>query len=464
MKQIFFGCLLMLSGTYAFSQHKAIDSLNAAYDTVETDTGRANILWEMGNRYAEEHPDSELFKAQQVLFISRQAKYIKGELRALKQIAESYQSMGNYPASLNFYLQRLRMDEKYPKPEQETATLLSIAGLYQSEGDYLRALAYMKRAYALVDKYKLENYRWYSYTYFGDFYEQTNNLKKAIYYDSVAYELALKKKKEGWMGMSLNNIGNAYSKNKQYKQAINYYNQAIPLLKKNNYESFLCERYAGIARIFYHTGNLDSAVYYAKTSLKLARDGNFINYSIMATQLLTDIYKKKKLADSTVVYQGRLLAMKDSIYSQDKARQIENLSVMEKFRQKDLQEQKRIEEKRTTYKLNILFIGLLIPFSFLISVILAKRKIRRNIVEFSGIISLLLLFEYLNLLLHHFIGPVTDDSPLLEILVLVAIAAVLTPSHHRMEKWMLRQLAHKPNVPQTEIVKATGQKPSTEGA
>jgi tetratricopeptide (TPR) repeat protein len=445
MKYRFFLCFLLLLGTYAFAQNRIVDSLTTALAIAHTDTERAKVLLEIGDAYAQDHPDSELFKAQQSLFISRRIKYVKGELRSLKQIAESYEFMGNYPIALHFYLERLHLDEKYPDPERETVTLLSIANLYQSEGYYRQALVYMKKAYSIIDKNKLENYRWYSYTYFGDFYEKINNIPKAIYYDQIAYDLALKKNKGSWLGMCLNNTGNAYAKGKQYKQALGYYYRGLPYLKKDNNESFLCDSYDGIASVMYHTGKLDSAAYYAKNSLKLAENRNFSNYYLVSCQLLSNIYTAENLADSTVIYQGKLLVMKDSIYSQEKARQIENLTVMEKFRQKTLQEQKRIEEKNTTYKLNMLLIGLMIPFFFLVSVLLSKRKINARIVEFSGLISLLMVFEYLNLVLHHFIGTVTDDSPILEIVILVAIAAVLTPSHHRIEKWTLQKLAHKPS-------------------
>jgi tetratricopeptide (TPR) repeat protein len=461
MKYSFFWCCLMLLSKCAFSQPKIIDSLNTALTIAKTDSGRADILFEIGNAYSQNHPDSELFKAQQVLFISQRIKYVNGEMRALKQIAESYQVMGNYPLSLHFYLERLHLDEKYPNPQQETVTLLSIAGLYQSEGDYLQALTYMKKAYALVDKYKLENYRWYSYTYFGDFYEKINNIPQAIYYDKMAYQLALKKNNDSWIGMCLNNTGNAYSKEKQYKTALNYYHQGIPYLKKDNNESFLCESYDGIASILYNTGKLDSASYYAKNALKIAEGRNFSTYSMTSCKLLSDIYKAKKLSDSTVIYQGKLLVMKDSIYSGQKVRQIENLTVMEKFRQRDIQQQKLTEEKRAAYKLNLLLIGLLIPFFFLISVILSKRKIKANIIEFSGLLSLLLLFEYLNLLLHHLIGSVTDDSPILEISILVLIAAVLTPSHHRIEKWMLHMLTNKSNAKHVPVTEISAEKPAS---
>ena len=351
------------------------------------------------------------------------------------------------------------MDDKYPDPERQAVTQLSIANLYASENDYYQAIVNIKKAYALIDKHKLENYRWYSYTYFGDFYEKINNIPEAIYYNKIAYELALRKNNGSWLGMSLNNTGNAYSKDKQYEKALSYYHRGIPHLKKDNNERFLCESYDGIASVFYHTGKLDSAAYYAKNSLKLATDRNFTNYYMVSCELLSNIYKAKKLADSTVTYQGKLLVMKDSIYSQAKARQIENLTVMEKFRQKNIQQQKLIDEKNTTYKLNMLMVGLLIPFFFLVSVFLSKRKINARIVEFSGLISLLMAFEYLNLLLHHFIGTVTDDSPVLEIAILMVFAAILTPTHHRIENWTLHKLTHKINSNHFPVTEAAGEQP-----
>ena len=56
---------------------------------------------------------------------------------------------------------------------------------------------------------------------------------------------------------------------------------------------------------------------------------------------------------------------------------------------------------------------------------------------------MLLVFEFLNLLLHPFLERITHHSPVLMLLVLVCIAALLVPLHHRLEKLATTKLVEK---------------------
>jgi len=420
------------------------DSLRRKYATAITDSTRADILIELAGLYHQDKPDSELYIAQQALALSRKIKYYSGEMSALKLMAEGYEFLGNYPLALQYYLQRLKLEEKKNNPERVVTTLLSIGNLYLLEGDYNLAIEYAQKAYVIIDKNKLEFYRWYSYMTFGDTYDKMNKIPEALFYDKKAYDLAVEQKNQAWLGMVLNNTANSYSRDKQYAVALADYHRAEPYLKANHIESFLCESYQGIANILLIKGNLDSATYYAKLSLNLAVSRSFREKYLRSCQLLTDIYKSHHLPDSALEYQTKLLVMKDSIYSRDKERQVANLTISEELRQRERAQEKLEEEAERSYKLNLLAVGLLIPFSFLISLVLSKRKMHAKIIEFSGIVSLLLLFEYLTILLHPLVVSWTNHSPFLEILIFVAVAAVLTPSHHRLEHWMLHKLtAHK---------------------
>jgi hypothetical protein len=60
-----------------------------------------------------------------------------------------------------------------------------------------------------------------------------------------------------------------------------------------------------------------------------------------------------------------------------------------------------------------------------------------------GVLALLIVFEFLNLLLHPFLESVTNHTPLLMLLALVCIAAFLIPLHHRVEKWSTAKLVEK---------------------
>lgn len=433
--------LLLMVSIFTQAQNKKQDSLNNLYIHATSDTGRIDILFEMANLYAQSRPDSELFKAHSALIMSRQVNYFTGERRALKQIAEAYQFLGNFPLSLQYYLARLKLDESNPGSIEHLVTLLSIANLYQSEGDYEQAIVYAKKGYNLIQKKKLDDYRWYSYMVFGDTYEKMGLTRSALFYDIKARNLALLLKNESWIGMSSNNTGNAYLKAGNLKLAMNYYQQGIPYLVSNQITNFLCESYQGIATILSRTNHIDSAIVYAKKALKLAVDRSFSERYIKSCELLTSIYQIKHQPDSALSYQGKLLVMKDKLYSQQKIKLLENLTIEEQIRQKDRAEEKAEEARHRTYVLNMLLLGLMIPFFFLLSLMLSKRRVHKRVVEFSGIISLLLLFEYLTILLHPLVELWTNNSPFLEIIIFVGIAAIITPAHHRLENWMLGKLS-----------------------
>jgi hypothetical protein len=78
---------------------------------------------------------------------------------------------------------------------------------------------------------------------------------------------------------------------------------------------------------------------------------------------------------------------------------------------------------------------------------LSKRKVPAKLIKTLGIISLLLFFEYLTLLLHPIVAEITHHTPVLELLIFVCIAALLIPTHHRVERWLLEKLTHSQNKP-----------------
>jgi hypothetical protein len=92
-------------------------------------------------------------------------------------------------------------------------------------------------------------------------------------------------------------------------------------------------------------------------------------------------------------------------------------------------------------------IGIFIPICFLFTIFLSKRKIHVKAIKTLGIISLLMLFEYLTLLLHPFVVSITNHTPIFELLIFVSIAALLIPTHHRVEHWLIEKLTihHKPD-------------------
>ncbi len=63
--------------------------------------------------------------------------------------------------------------------------------------------------------------------------------------------------------------------------------------------------------------------------------------------------------------------------------------------------------------------------------------------EFLGILSLLLFFEFITDLIYPYVSDLTNDSALWEMLILVIVAALLEPLNNSMEHWVKERLVHK---------------------
>ena len=67
----------------------------------------------------------------------------------------------------------------------------------------------------------------------------------------------------------------------------------------------------------------------------------------------------------------------------------------------------------------------------------------------------MLFFEFINLLLHPFLDRITHHSPILMLLCMAAIAGLLIPLHHRMEKLITNMLVSKNNRVRLEAARRT---------
>ena len=63
--------------------------------------------------------------------------------------------------------------------------------------------------------------------------------------------------------------------------------------------------------------------------------------------------------------------------------------------------------------------------------------------EFMGMLGVLMLFEFIALLIHPYIEKWTHHNPVLMLLILVAVASLLVPLHHKMGHRVKEELANR---------------------
>ena len=132
------------------------------------------------------------------------------------------------------------------------------------------------------------------------------------------------------------------------------------------------------------------------------------------------------------------------ILGAEKALQIQSISYSEQERQREINEieLKNKEERKHNLQYAAIAIGL-ITFIVLFSILSRSIVVKTKFIEFFGVLGLLAVFEFINLFIHPYLAHITNDSPVLMLLILIGIGALLVPLHHRLEKWMTKVMVEK---------------------
>lgn len=455
----------ILSAVNCAGQKNITDSLVKILSNEKTDTVRLNILNQIADACINYNPDSALLLSKNVLNVARQIKYHKAEKMALKILANTFIKIGNYPKAMEAHLDALKIAEKENNSRGMAVAYINIGSVYIYQEQYKEGLPYYLKADSIIKINNITDLKYYTQLNIGDVYDRLNLPDSSFKYFSGSLAIAEETKDGDFIGTSKIGLGHAYRKMNNFAAALQNYREALPLLKEANDEDMICEATLGLAQLFEEQKKMDSAGYYAAGSYYLAKKDGFQSRQLDAAEFLTDYYRQTNNIDSAFAYINSMQALKDSIESKEKVRQLQILSTNEHLRQIELEQARANAQKERKQQLQLLFIGIFIPAIFLITLLLSRIRIHIRVVKLMGILSLLILFEYLTLWLHPAVLEFTNHTPVFEILIFVCIAALLVPAHHRIEHWLINKLVHhnksgEEQLKKMHIQKLTMKKPS----
>lgn len=440
--RFFFLFFLLFSFYPVNAQKQKADSLARLLTEVKNDSGRVMLMWKLADATSMYQPDTALKTAQQALFLARRIKYKEGESRSLGIIAEIFRKIGDYPRALEFNIQKLELEEKRTNPYNLASVLMNIGIVYIFQEEYHKGLQYYFRADSIITSYNIEPFKYNIALNIGDAYNRLNITDSAYSYFNKSLDIANKLKDGDYIGTSMTGLAHTYVKQDNYPFALLHYQTAIPYLKAAHDDDIFCEAALGLAALYQKLNKADSAIHYASLSMNTAKRAGFLSHELAAAEMLTDHFKSEKNIDSAFLYMGYVKNLNDTINSRSKIKEVQIISSNEQLRQAEIEENRRIALKERSQQLQLLFIGMFIVFLFLVTVLLSRVRIKAKVIKVLGIVSLLMFFEYLTLLLHPYVKEITHHTPVFEIMIFVAIAAILIPAHHRIEHWLIEKLTY----------------------
>lgn len=387
------------------------------------------------------NPDSALVSGMEALELAKKMNSKKDIAECFRRIGEVLRILGNYPKAVEYTLKALPLAEKL----KDTSILLlaydQLGIAYNGSGDFNNARNSLFKSLSLLNNPKKNHndsaFTDLSYIYLAEVYSDKNSLDSALYYGKEAENLdTLLKRNWSWIPIQL---GRIYTKIKNEHQALIYYNKGL----RASWVKDSIDVYNGIAELYFSGNKMDSAIHYSYRAFSDDKSHAYLPEMLASSTILSNAYEKAGNKDSSLKYLKLSISLKDSIFNLAKVREVQSLSLEEQLRQQDIADQERKAEENLVRNLQLLAIGIFIPMFFILVLLLSRTKVKPRVVEFLGVLSLLLFFEFITDLIYPYVSQVTNENPIWEMLFLVLLASMLEPLNFKLEHWVKEHLVHK---------------------
>jgi tetratricopeptide (TPR) repeat protein len=439
MRKIALAIILSLCLATTYSQMNIRDSLLQILKTQRQDTARVKTLLRLASDLFISKPDTSIQLSIEALALSKRIDFSKGVINSLALVGVSYTVAGNYPKALDYSLQTLKLVEKTRDTNAMAGSYNLLGALYREQGNYQEALKYLYKGKALQNRFDILANTCDTYIYL-------KMADSARLYGQQALTMAYQFKDDRAMGWILFEMAFVHLLAEEYPLALANFRMSIPLSRSVDDYVALCKEYRGMAEVFEKIGQVDSSFQYARDALSIAQQSSMLNEVIKSSSFLSTLYRKKHNADSALAYMDIAKAANDSLFNQQRESQVQSLTFDEKIRQIEVQEREKQEREQRKHNLQFSAIALAV-IGFLVLFLLLSHSVivNQKTIRFLGVVSLLLVFEFVNLLIHPYLGEITHHSPALMLLIMVCIAALLVPLHHKIEHWITHKLVEKNN-------------------
>ncbi|MBK7946556.1 MAG: hypothetical protein IPJ85_15225 [Flavobacteriales bacterium] len=333
------------------------------------------------------------------------------------------------------------------------ATCKELAVLYQRVGDNDGAMRYMRKALAFGMP---PGIRSRGLSTIARVFMDRGELDSALYYTKQV-EMVNTPGEDPWTyAFSNGALAAVYAARHEADLAELHFKRAIAAADSFQLPLPLVQFAAGYSSLLLEQGRTAEAQAIAQLGFRSANGVRNPNILEKAAEALADAFKADGLADSAFYYAKLCIAYRDSVIATQNRSQLKTQLFAQQL--KDMEDAKLRAEKVAARSRNIQFgIITLIVITLGIFLLVLSRTalVGARAIKNLSLIALLLFFEFINLLVHPFLDRITDHSPILTLLCMAAIAGLLIPLHHRMEKLITNMLVSKNNRVRLEAARRT---------
>ena len=461
MKKLFIAACIYLLACHANAQSNYADSLKTLLSKTSEPIKRFdilnNILLFIQNNQAGNIDSAsyiELFKIAQ-------------ELKSDSLLAISYNWIGSYfsftkgdnVSALEYLFKAIPLAEKTNDKRRISSLYFDISLAYAGLQNYDEVFKNtIKGGQNLPDKsspiyfFMLGQY----HRNLCRYYLETRQPDSALHYALLFTESSNKAKKSNLQFNALIYNGTAYALNGDTELAALYFKRA-----KNNADSvrinaLLSSYYSHYIKFLLDNNDVIEAKNLSAQLLNLGQVNNNNTLKLAGAGFMRQVFDSLHHSDSAYYYSRMEAKINAEIFSQNNLNKMQSLAFNEQIRniEKQAKELEEEQQRKQNIQYALMALGII---TFIIAFLLLSRRHITNtkVIQFLGVVALLVVFEFLNLLLHPFLERITHHSPVLMLMALVCIAALLVPLHHKLEHWATHKMIEKNKAVRLAAAKKT---------
>ena len=386
--------------------------------------------------------------------IGLQMHRIAQQLKNDSLLAISTNVLGNYfrgkgdmPTALDYFFKAIPLAEKVKDKRRISSLYFDIAECYWNLQNFDECYKYAKigeqnlpdKGSAMYDFMATQFHRT-----MGNYYLKKNMPDSALMQVHQLEEENSRLKKVNYILYSYIQNGTAYSQLGENDLAEVYFKKAHALSDSIGTPLFILVFNYSYIPYLLTTNQFEKA---REQAIQLLNLGNRIDnnvWKLTAAGFLSQAYNKLHQTDSAFFYLSLESALKDSVFNQNNLNKIQSLAFNEQIRKID-EEAKQVAaegERKQNIQFALIALGIIV---FITIFLIFSRSVVANErwISFFAILGLLVVFEFINLLIHPWLASFTHESPVWMLLALVLIAALLIPMHHKLEHWIKEKMIEK---------------------
>ncbi|MBL7964783.1 MAG: tetratricopeptide repeat protein [Flavobacteriales bacterium] len=372
---------------------------------------------------------------------------------ASHHVGDAFNGSADAALQLKYFYQGLEYAQRSGSPDYIGTAQKQIATVYKTLGDLPRALGLLKLA--------LANVTWNNQVnrvccHLSDCYRLMGQPDSALYWAQRSNIITDPGSDPYAYARSYYMLGAAYAAKGERQLAEVHFARAIEIADSFQVMIPLYGSLVARGKMELEAGDIAAAIADGRRAMQVSQAGGNLEGLIGASDLLRRSFKTMGQSDSAYRYFELRVLYADSLINATNLNKLQNMAFAQELKER---EEARLKEQAAIDRANNIQFGIIalivITLGIFLLVFSRTAVVGAKAIKNLSLIALLLFFEFINLLVHPFLGELTHHSPILMLLCMAAIAGLLIPLHHRMEKLITNMLVSKNNRVRLEAARRT---------